>query len=100
MTGPTPEARERAETVVPQWRPIETVPKGEYVDLWVIGDDDTVDFYCPNASKVKGKPLRHGRTTHWRLCDDGKWRSPHGFEYPLSLALTVTHWMPLPEPPS
>jgi hypothetical protein len=79
------------------WRPIETAPKGVYVDLWCIGPDSDVDFYCSNAKKVKGKPLRHGRATHYKLCDDGQWRNNHGFGYPLSI--TPTHWMPLPEPP-
>ena len=89
----------RAIMALDGWRDIATVPRLTYVDLWVVGSDDTVDFYCANASKVKGKPLRHGRTENWRLEGDGKWRSNHGLGYPLSPDVTPTHWMPRPPAP-
>lgn len=83
------------------WLPIETAPAGRYIDLWLVSPDDTVDFYCPNAHKVAGKPLRAGRATHYRY-DEPKagWYSNHGLGYPLPIGeMVATHWMPLPEPP-
>jgi hypothetical protein len=82
-----------------EWQPIETAPLNTYVDIWITGPDDLVDFYAPGAKKVPGKPMRHGRICDWKLLDDGKWRCRAGLGYPLSPDVTPTHWMPLPKPP-
>jgi len=88
------------------WQPIETAPKdGTPVDLWITGTDSTVDFYCANASKVKGQPVRHGRAT------DYQWKhrppnTPYWYPtgrlmgFPLSLEVTPTHWRPIPKAPA
>ncbi len=82
-----------------EWQPIESAPRdGSPVDLWIEGPDDTVDFYAPLAHKVKGKPLRHGRTTHWRWMQNAPnpaaWYPLGGLGYPLSPDVRATHWMP------
>lgn len=88
------------------WQPIGTAPKdGTIVDLWIIGGDATVDFYSPTAVKIKGQPARHGRSPNWRwemrAPNPGGWYSPDGLTgYPISTAVRVTHWMPLPAPPN
>ena len=90
-----------------EWQPIESAPKdGTIVDLWIVGQDDTVDFYAATAAKIKGKPLRHGRTTNFRWLhkppNEPAWYPhPCGLGmYPLAPEVTVTHWMPLPLPPT
>ena len=83
-----------------RWQPIETVPRDKFVDLWIVGADDWVDFYAPDARKVKDKPLRHGRATHYKLCADDKWRSNVGLGYAMAPEVTPTHWRLLPLPPA
>lgn len=88
-----------------KWQRIETAPKdGTVVDLWIVGSDDTVDFYAPTARKIPGRPLRHGRATNFLWMKKGinqpNWYPQGGLPgYPLSPDVTPTHWMPLPEPP-
>lgn len=86
------------------WQPIETAPKdGTLVDLWIVGGDNTVDFYAPDAKKIKGRPVRHGRVTAlmWmhKPPNQPNWYGSHGLGYPLSPDVTPTHWRPLPAPP-
>lgn len=88
-----------------EWQPIETAPKdGTQVDLWIEGKDSTVDFYSASARKAKGRPVRHGRACDFKWMQKGPnrpyWYPSHGLGYPLDSDLTVTHWMPLPAPPS
>lgn len=90
------------------WRDIASDPPmkvGTVADLWIEGADDTVDFYAPLAGKVKGKPLRAGRTTEWVWDQRGpnkpNWYALGGLSsMPISPDVTVTHWMPLPAPPA
>jgi len=86
------------------WEPIETAPKdGTPVDLWIVGGDDTVDFYAPFASKILNRPLRHGRAPafQWmhRPPNRPNWYPVGGLSYPLSPEVTPTHWRLLPAPP-
>jgi hypothetical protein len=79
-----------------EWQPIETAPKdGTPLDLWV------VDIF------TDGRPQDEGRHADavWR---DDAWRylDPIACDY-VSVEeewadgkTVVTHWMPLPEPPS
>lgn len=87
-----------------EWLPIRTAPTdGTPVDLWIVGADDTVDFYAPNASKIKGRPLRHGRATDMRWEQRGpnraNWYPIAGLGMPLSPEVEATHWMPRPAAP-
>lgn len=81
------------------WQPIETAPKdGTRLDLWIVGPDDTVDFYSPTARKMRGLPRRHGRAPNFvwqhRLPNQPNWYPLGGLGYPLSPEVTPTHWMP------
>ena len=99
---------EKPSTGIPaasQWQPISTAPKdGTVVDLWIVGADDTVDFYAPTAKKVPCYPQRSGRATnfHWARYAPN---APNWYPFPpimgygLSPNVQATHWMPLPEPP-
>lgn len=83
------------------WQPIETAPKNTYVDLWVVGGGREVYFYCPDAAKVKGTPLCHGRATHYKWLDSDAppgWYSNHGLGGAL-VCVEPTHWMPIPTCP-
>ena len=87
------------------WQPMETAPKdGTPVDLWIIGPGDEVDFYCPEAGKVPGKPVRHGRATSFRwakkAANQANWYPSGGLGYPLSPSVLAIAWMRLPDPPS
>lgn len=92
-----------------EWQPIETAPKdGTVVDLWIRtscpqSDHTMVDFYDPNATKVKGQSLRHGRAVsfHWRHFppNSPSWYSKGGFGYPLSPEVEPVAWAPIPSPP-
>ena len=86
------------------WQPIKTAPKdGTKIDLWIVGSCSMVDFYSPTATKMPGKPLRHGRACNFRWGQHGpnkpNWYPVGGLGYPLSFEVTPTHWMPLPAPP-
>lgn len=87
------------------WQPIETAPKdGTPVDLWIVGPDDTVDFYTVLATKVRGRPLRHGRAClfvwHQKHGNPPNWYPLGGLTgFPLSPEVRPTHWQPLPDPP-
>lgn len=76
---------------------------GEIVDLLIEGEDDTVDFYSATAHKVKGKPLRRGRSTDWRWAhkppNAPNWYPVHGIGYPLSPEVRPIAWMPIPPLP-
>ena len=86
------------------WQPIETAPKdGTIIDLWIIGGDDTVDFYSPTAKKIPLVPKRCGRATNFRWMhkppNAPNWYPVEGLGYPLSPVVDAIYWMPLPEPP-
>lgn len=87
-----------------EWQPIETAPKdGTAIDLWIVGADSTVDFYAVNATKVRAKPVRHGRAPDFRWAhkppNAPNWYPVGGLGYPLSPDVIPTHWMPHPAPP-
>ena len=74
------------------WKPIETAPKdGTRVDLW------TSEGRVPNA---------FWRADHWtiwlRWKRDSTWRSgpPKGAHVYTNVVGAVTHWQPLPPPPT
>ena len=76
------------------WLPIETAPRdGRLVDLWCVGEEDDIRFYCRDAF---GK--RAGRVAECYFTD-GAWRPYMGLTRGMSLPLDPTHWMPLPSPP-
>lgn len=62
-----------------KWRPIETAPKD---GTWVL-------VFCPRVGR-----RCHVEVANWR---HGYFMTQHG-SYPLTTG-SVTHWMPLPEPP-
>jgi hypothetical protein len=81
----------------PQWQPIETAPKdGTLIDLWVQSkgpvsrDSDEqcvyVEFRVPGAQRWGGE---------WLNADGNPHSDLDGFTN-----VEVTHWMPLPSPPS
>jgi len=88
-----------------EWKPIDSAPKdGTLIDLWIVGANDTVDFYSDNAKKVKGKPLRHGRACGFRWWQNPpnapNWYPVQGLKgYPLSPEVRATHYMLPPAPP-
>lgn len=82
------------------WFSIEQAPVETWVDLLIEGPDDTVDFYCPDAKKVRGKPLRRGRAAHWKKGQDGAWRTNCGLSYSLSPEVTPIGWLPVPVIPT
>lgn len=86
------------------WQPIETAPKdGTIIDLWIVGHDDTVDFYAPQAKKVARKPLRYGRAADYRWAhkppNAPNWYPVSGLGYPLPIDICATHWMHTPGAP-
>lgn len=79
---------------------------GRLVDLWIVGSDNTVDFYGPTAVKSPGKPLRAGRACnfYWahNLPDRPNWypyQPGLPARFPLSPDVQATHWMPVPDGP-
>jgi hypothetical protein len=85
------------------WQPIETAPKRKrsaVIDVWaVIDDPGAARFYFgATCCGVPDKGLWQGRVTgvHWL---DGAWRPHEGLARLHPLEVTVTHWMPLPDPP-
>ena len=86
------------------WQPIATAPKGHHavLDLWCVGDHDSIAFYCPNycatGRYIDGVHEYQGRVTNvwWRR---DAWRPKAGLML-APLSVTPTHWMRVPEPPS
>ena len=77
--------------LVPQWQPIETAPRdGTIIDVW-LGDADMrdVEFYCTHGTR---------RSPGWWF-SNGKFRPLGGLEPAMTVFVTPTHWMPLPNPP-
>jgi hypothetical protein len=72
----------------------ERMPKiGAQVDLWVTGEADLISFYCaPYCAATSG------RLTDIRFTREG-WMHIGGLRKKLTAYLSVTHWMPVPEPP-
>lgn len=75
-----------------EWQPIETAPR----------DGTTILIYMPEASRLKVREACWA--TPWEGAPDEQcyWMTPHGPAgrgYTI-LPMAVTHWMPLPEPPS
>lgn len=63
------------------WQPIETAPRdGTLIIGWEPGDVPRVCW------------------PYWRTDQEGLWRYSDAFHG--SYAITPTHWMPLPDPPS
>jgi hypothetical protein len=97
-------AKLRAEA---EWRPIESAPRdGTVVDLWIVGYDDTVNFYTLTTTKAPGGRARHGRAPNFiwaqKPGNRANWFpvAVGGLAgYPLSPEVTATHWRPLPSPP-
>ena len=69
------------------WQPIETAPKdGTKIDLWV-------------ANQELGRAIRETDMV-WHHFDDGSaWAHADALFLVEEDGWTVTHWMPLPEPP-
>lgn len=87
-----------------EWKDISSAPQdGTPVDLWIVGGTDDVDFYAPSATKIKGKPLRHGRAADFRwehrAPNPPNWYPVGGLGYPLSPNVKPTHFKLLPPPP-
>lgn len=93
-----------------EWKLIETAPRdGTPIDLWIVSadadaDHTMIDFYCPHARKVKGKPLREGRVAdvQWghKPPNSPNWYPSGGLMgYPLAADVKPTHWMPRPDAP-
>lgn len=69
------------------WQPIETAPKDQEIDLWVIPSGGSRSFRAPDCA--------------WRLVGGKEqWvsRGDSGWE-PLSPLGTITHWLPIPTGP-
>jgi len=50
------------------WNPIETAPRdGTFVDLWIVGRPDEVDFYAPLAKQMSNSRMHQGRACHYRV---------------------------------
>jgi hypothetical protein len=87
-----------------EWQPIETAPKdGTPVDLWIVGSDNNVDFYSQTARKVKGKPLRAGRSPDWvwhhKSPNKPNWYPLGGIAgFPLMPGIEATHWRAITSP--
>lgn len=86
-----------------EWRPIKTAPKnGTPVDLWIVGNPDSVDFLTTFSALTPDRKSRHGRICDYRWVNDD-WRIKAGLMPLMGLRMhdcVATHWMPPPEPPS
>jgi hypothetical protein len=73
-------------TIDRHWKPIETAPKdGTIIDLWVLWSD---------------APARRANCK-WSGDEVEGWELGEGFtQFQYSSWPVVTHWMPLPAPPS
>ena len=88
-----------------EWQPIATAPKPTgrkrrvVIDVWATTDDyESAAFYFGNTCcGVKDQVRWQGRVSevYWR---DDAWRPATGLMM-HRLAVTPTHWMPLPTPP-
>jgi hypothetical protein len=85
-----------------EWQPMETAPRPEHgrrkvVDLWCVGDRESIEFYCPEFCGVKDEKLWQGRVNncYWL---DGAWRPQAGLRL-HGLTVTPIAWMPLPSAP-
>ena len=82
-----------------EWQPIETAPRdGTSVDLWIVGDPESIVFYCPVSKRHRDRVRREGRISDvwWH---DGAWRPKSGTAKLFPIDAEITHWMSLPEPP-
>lgn len=70
------------------WRPIETAPKSQSVEVRQLIDLWIVTEATPDGYRVTDC-YWHPSLEHWTKFGDMRKISPK----------TVTHWMPLPEPP-
>jgi hypothetical protein len=74
-----------------EWQPIETVPKnGTIVDLWIQLPGSQTGY------RVAGAEWLDGEWKHYSLPEFG-----HSLELcRLDWQHCITHWMPLPKPPT
>jgi len=84
------------------WNPIETVPRdGTFVDLWIVGQPDEVDFYAMLPTKMSKSRMHHGRACEYQWASkhghEPEWYGAGGLGHPM--LLEPTHWMPLPSGP-
>ena len=71
-----------------EWQPIETAPlDGTLMDIWVIPFNGAPEGRFPNMYWIAGS-FRHPPS------------SSRPGDYGQPVAAEVTHWMPLPAPPS
>ena len=78
------------------WQPIETVPKGKFVDVWVVDDEDDV----PNGSRwtdVKVLGSAPYLLVLPNTSPDGDLGVPF---HPEENGVWISHWMERPAPPS
>jgi len=84
------------------WKLIDRAPKdGTPVDLWIVGDGDSVQFLTDFSKVDPDRKKLQGRTCGWRWID-GDWRLKAGLTPLMGLrahGVVATHWMPLPSPP-
>lgn len=68
-----------------EWQPIETAPKDGLIDIWIANRD--------------GTGRRVSSCYYDRICDEWRTSQPALLLYRVK-ASCVTHWRPLPSPPS
>lgn len=89
------------------WRPISEAPRdGTPVDLWIVGARDEVSFYAPIPTKQGKQWGGRGPICRWghNPPNAPNWYPVDGLEaisgYPISPTVKVTHFRPLPPPPT
>lgn len=78
------------------WQPIDTVPKGVFVDVWIVDADDEI----PNGSRWTDVKVLGSEPYLLVLPNtdpDGDLGVPF---HPAENGVWVSHWMERPSPPS